>query len=68
MEIKDKNNWTTEWPKKEGLYWFYGYRYRDNNYPLKINLVSVMEVSNGFLYSINGAFWFEEEAGNGYFT
>ena len=61
--------WTKKFPTKEGLYWFYGYRYGcgkrhggilpDNE--KEFMLVSVRKIINGFLIVANGQFMEESE-------
>jgi len=58
--------WTKKFPTKEGLYWFYGYRYGKKMGTLPDNkkefmLVSVRKIINGFLIAANGQFMEEYE-------
>lgn len=58
--------WTKKFPNKEGLYWFYGYRYGKSMGSLPDNkkefmLVSVRKITNGFLIVANGQFMEESE-------
>ncbi|MCK5608945.1 hypothetical protein KAR91_44135 [Candidatus Pacearchaeota archaeon] len=57
--------WFEQWPEKEGLYWFYGYRYGkffgdEKNKP-ELVLVNVRKIANGFMYTGDGQFMFESE-------
>ena len=53
MKAKKMNKWTKKWPKKEGFYWFYGYRYGRISVGRKCDpeyvFVKVIKISNGFL-------------------
>ncbi len=53
-----KEEWSTEFPKKEGKYWFYGYRYGKisvgEECEPELMFAEVMKTSNGFLYVANG--------------
>jgi len=57
--------WSTEFPKKEGVYWFYGYRYGrvSCGSPCEPEwmIVEVIECSNGFIHTAKGQFMFEDE-------
>ena len=59
------SRWTKTFPKEEGLYWFYGYRYGKEScgYPCKpeLMLLKVREISNGFMYAADGQFMYEKE-------
>lgn len=57
--------WIKKFPNKEGLYWFYGYRYGKKDF-IKDNekefmLVDVRKVQGGFLIVANGQFMYEKE-------
>jgi hypothetical protein len=67
------SKWTTKWPKKNGLYWFYGWRY-GRQYQLKgepiapeLSLVEARKISNGMMYVVRGIFWGPSEGGIGLF-
>lgn len=57
--------WTSKFPNKKGLYWFYGYRYGKKDYPVdnekEFILVNVRKIQNGFLIIANGQFMDEHE-------
>lgn len=57
--------WTTKFPQKEGLYWFYGYRFGKEGYPKdnkpELMYVEVWKCANGFMYVANGQFMSENE-------
>jgi hypothetical protein len=60
--------WTKTWPKKNGFYWFYGWRFgKYNDFVTgkpeepEISFVEVRKVSNGFLHITNG-YTLEEDA------
>jgi hypothetical protein len=57
--------WTKKFPKKEGFYWFYGYRFKDKAIP-ELCVMQVWKIANGFAYVVNGAFCYKEEAGEFY--
>jgi len=52
------SKWSTKYPKKEGFYWFYGYRFGKVSCGKpetpELYCVKVRKISNGFLYVING--------------
>ena len=54
------SKWTTKFPKKEGDYWFYGYRYGKVScgHPCKPEWmrVKVRKCANGWLYIAEGQF------------
>ena len=59
--------WSKTWPEKEGLYWFYGYRYgkyfssqKELNEP-ELVLMEVTKIANGFMYTGDGQFMYESE-------
>jgi len=59
------SKWSKEWPNKEGLYWFYGYRYgkyfgNKKNDP-ELGLVNVRKIANGFMHTCDGQFMYESE-------
>lgn len=58
------SEWTKDWPRTTGHYWFYGWPFRDRGSAPKMHLVSVntnkagsvMMVTDGhFLYQAEGA-------------
>lgn len=51
--------WTKNFPKKAGLYWFYGYRYGNVGADKEFCLVTVTKISNGFMVTTNGH-WVDE--------
>jgi hypothetical protein len=67
------NKWTTEWPKKEGLYWFCGWqtKYSLLHEEPRLEVFRVMAAgqpdSRWFAYICNGASVWESEGGKGYF-
>ena len=58
--------WTKTFPKKEGWYWFYGYRFKRET-EKEYCIVQVRKISNGFMYICNGNFMFKKETGEGKF-
>ena len=64
-----KNEWTKEWPKEEGMYWFYGELYRpvSQRPEPKIELVNVQgpTANNHWMYVANGQFVSEHEGMQG---
>lgn len=60
-----KVNWSEEWPEREGVYWFYGYRYgkmfgsKENEKELM--LIKCIRVINGTAYTGDGQFVFKSE-------
>jgi len=63
--------WSTKFPKKEGDYWFYGYRYGKVNcgHKAKPELMHlrVRQCSNGFLYIADGQFMHKKEVEEAHF-
>lgn len=58
--------WTKEWPTIEGVYWFYGWRFKhDADEPPSIHFVEVHKASNGILYVARGNFMWKEEGAEG---
>lgn len=57
--------WTKKFPNKEGLYWFYGYRYGKISCgqpcEKEFHLVKVRKISNGFMTTTEGQFMEESE-------
>jgi hypothetical protein len=57
--------WITKFPQKEGLYWFYGYRYGKISCGHKcepeLMLVKVSKCANGFMHVADGQLMFESE-------
>ena len=62
MKIED---WSTEFPKEEGEYWFYGYRYGKiscgREEEPELMFVEVRKTSNGFLFIAAGQMMWESE-------
>ena len=59
------DKWTKRWPKKEGVYWFYSYRYGKTscgceNKP-ELMLMEVRQGSNYLFYIANGQFVEKDE-------
>ena len=67
-----KNKWSKEFPKKEGSYWFYGYRYGKIScgQPNKKEwmFLKVRKCANGMIYSANGQFMHKSEVEEPLFT
>ncbi len=63
--------WTKEWPKKEGYYWFYGYRYGRISCSTSCDpeycLVDVRKCANGMMFTTNGQFLFKSEPEEAHF-
>jgi len=64
MEENNMQKWSKVFPKKEGLYWFYGYRYGKMSCGKKqqpeLMLVKVVKGrSNVFMYIASGQFMYE---------
>ena len=57
--------WREEWPKCPGLYWFYGWCWRDRDDAPDMHLVRVAKTSNSVAYITNGHFLYKEEGGYG---
>ncbi len=57
--------WTTKFPTKPGMYWFYGYRYGKIScgYPCEpeLMLMEIFKVSNGVMSKGDGQFVYPEE-------
>ena len=65
------DKWSKKFPKKEGNYWFYGYRYGrvSCGHPCEPEhmLVRVRKCSNGFLYIADGQFMDKSETEEAHF-
>jgi len=67
------SKWSREFPKEEGCYWFYGYRYgkydRPNGETVKPELMfmEVHRCANGFMYVASGQFMYESEVEEAHF-
>ena len=49
--------WTREWPKQEGRYWFLGYDLGPGLYAeIQLCSVSVYKIANGLMYICGGNF------------
>ncbi len=63
--------WTREWPNKEGVFWFYGYRYGKICVGCEVEkelcLVRARKISNGFACTTEGQFMFKSEIEDAYF-
>jgi hypothetical protein len=60
--------WTTEWPKTEGLHWFYGWAFGNKENKPKFDLVNVISNGRGnFIYIRDGHFFYKEEGAIGKF-
>jgi hypothetical protein len=60
------DDWSTEFPQEEGLYWFYGYRYGKISVGQECEpehlCVKVMQIGDGsLLYITDGAAMYESE-------
>ncbi len=69
MQVK----WTKKFPKKEGNYWFYGYRYGKISCGQKcepeLMVVTVNKCANGLLYvDSGGQFMYESETEDAHFA
>lgn len=58
--------WTKEWPKKPGMYWFYGYVFGkiscgSPSEPV-LSLVTVNKTGTGCAYVMDGHFLYENQA------
>lgn len=53
--------WTTEFPKEEGFYWFYGdpfvSEYHKDQWAASLRIAKVMKIPNGFMYVADGHFF-----------
>ncbi len=62
---KATGEWSTVFPKEEGTYWFYGYRFGKISCGHKetpmLLLVNVLRTFNSFMYVSEGQFMFEGE-------
>ena len=58
-------DWSTEFPKEVGEYWFYGYRYGKISVGREVEpelmFIEARRCSNGFLYIAAGQHMFESE-------
>jgi len=70
-----KLKWSTKFPKKEGNYWFYGYRYGkwfDREKTIKQEpewmIVKIRKCANGFLNIAEGQFMYEKEVEEAHFA
>lgn len=58
-------SWSQEFPTKEGLYWFYGYRYGmvscGRREEPEFMLLEVFKVKNGVMYKADGQFMYKQE-------
>lgn len=62
MKIK----WTTEFPKQEGNYWFWGYRcYKCEP---EWMVLKVRKCANGFVYMAEGQFMYKSEVEEPHFA
>ena len=63
--------WSKEFPKEEGDYWFYGYRYGRISCGRKCDpewmRVKVRKIANGMMYVAEGQFLHEEEVEDAHF-
>ena len=63
--------WTKKFPKKEGDYWFYGYRYGKVScgHPTEPEMMrlQVRKCANGFMYTAEGQFMYEKEVEEAHF-
>lgn len=63
--------WSKQFPKKQGNYWFYGYRYGrvSCGHPCKPEymFVKVRKCSNGLLYMADGQFMDKSEVEDAHF-
>ena len=59
------DEWSTEFPKEEGMFWFYGYRYGKISCGQKskpeLLLIKVNKTRNGYIHVSEGQFMFEDE-------
>jgi hypothetical protein len=67
-----KVKWTTEFPVKEGNYWFYGYRYGKVSCGQECEpewmVVRVRKCANGLLYIADGQFMYKSEVEDAHFA
>jgi hypothetical protein len=66
----NKTVWTERFPKKPGLYWFYGFPFGQFTSHVKpdLNLISVHKTHNGILATRNGSYWLDSSKRIGLFT
>ena len=66
-----KNKWTKKFPKKVGIYWFYGFKFKplfhNDDEKKKFYFLKVRKVVNGFINIIDGHGIEEDEIGEGLF-
>jgi hypothetical protein len=71
-KTKTQLKWSTEFPKKEGDYWFYGYRYGKIScgQPCEPEwmIVKVRKCANGVLHVANGQFMHTSEVEEAHFA
>lgn len=63
--------WTKKWPTKEGIYWFFGYRYGKvscgSECEPELCLVTVRRAANGFMFTAEGQFMYKNETEEAHF-
>lgn len=69
------SEWTKEWPKKAGDYWFYGWEfgrmkniYTGEPIPPELCHVKVKKCVNGLIFVTNGHFFYKAEGAIGIFS
>ena len=67
-----KLKWSTKFPKKEGNYWFYGYRFGKVSWGTANDpdwmIVRVHKCANGMLHIADGQFMYASEIEEGHFA
>jgi len=67
----DEDDWTTEFPKEEGHFWFYGYRYGKvscvQSQKPELLFVKVRKISNGYMHITEGHCMWENEVEDAHF-
>ena len=59
------STWTSEWPTKDGWYWFYGRKYGEEKH--SFGTVRVRKISNGIMRVLDGQFMWKAEGHIGFF-
>lgn len=58
-------DWTRKWPIIPGIYWFFGWCWKQDRGQAKSHLVQVRKVVNGCMYVTNGHFIYKAEGADG---
>ena len=63
-----KMNWTKEWPKTPGSYWFYGWRFGSwiKDHDPELSYVEVRKTMNSIAYITSGHLLYKSEGARGF--